>query len=121
MGKEVNEVINNICDKLGYAASEITPEMAKYMIAKDTFTVGICALLVIASIICIIAAVKHNDKMKVECNYNYEGTRESAITLIGAVVFIFSGLILIMTSIDLVGWLASPKASMVEYVLTAIK
>ena len=27
MSNEVNEVINNICDKLGYAASEITPEM----------------------------------------------------------------------------------------------
>ena len=39
MGNEVNEVINNICNKLGYAASEITPEMARYMIAKDTFAV----------------------------------------------------------------------------------
>lgn len=118
MGKEVNEVINNICDKLGYAASEITPEMAKYMIAKDTFTIITCCVLMVVSIIGIIVAVRHCRKMLDKYHY-YEGV--VIFGVIATIGILTTAVVAVSTGIDLVGWLASPKASMVEYVLTAIK
>lgn len=61
MVNEVNEVINNICNKLGYAATEITPEMAKYMIARDTF---ICIMATLICAIGVLVAVKMIKKIQ---------------------------------------------------------
>lgn len=117
MGNEVNEVINNICNKLGYAASEITPEMAKYMIAKDTFAVIASVLILIISILIVIKTRK-----KVQENDLWaDDTFETIITVILGIASIASVLTMLTYGADLIGWIASPKASMVQYVLEAIK
>ena len=43
MNNEVNEVINNICDKLDTTIEKIVPEFAKYMIVTNIkdFIIGI--------------------------------------------------------------------------------
>lgn len=120
MGNEVNEVINNICNKLGYAATEITPEMAKYMIARDAF---ICIMATLICAINVLVAVKmikkiQKDKVEYQCPDN---TLECFVC--GACVFlvILAGIILLDAGENLVGWIASPKASMVEYISKLIK
>lgn len=118
MGNEVNEVINNICDKLGYAVSEITPEMAKYMIAKDTFAVIASVLILIISILIVI---KTRRKVEQEGDPWADDTFETIITAILGIASIVSVLTLLTYGADLIGWIASPKASMVQYVLSAIK
>lgn len=120
MGNEVNEVINNICDKLGYAASEITPEMAKYMIAKDTFAVLASALVCAICVAVAIKMIKVIRKHKEDDPWSDDALE--AIICGGCIfVALFSVIMMLTDGADLVGWIVSPKASMVEYVLNAIK
>lgn len=49
MSKEVEQIINILCDKLGVAANILVPEMAKYNIARLAFLMvaqGIIAVIV---------------------------------------------------------------------------
>ena len=120
MSNEVNEVINNICDKLGYAVSEITPEMAKYMIAQNGLWLfwGIVGIVVGALV--IVCATKHYKKACKDNPY-YDSAFEFIIVFVTACVMIFACVDVCVSSVDLIGWIASPKASMVQYVLDAIK
>lgn len=120
MGNEVNEVINNICNKLGYAATEITPEMAKYMIAKDTFAVIASVVILIISILIIIKTRK-KVQLKQENDPWADDGFETIITVILGIASIASVLTLLTYGADLIGWIASPKASMVEYISRLIK
>ena len=120
MGNEVNEVINNICNKLGYVASEITPEMARYMIAKNTFAVIASVLILIISVL-IVVKTRKIVQLKKENDRWADDTFETIITVILGIASIASVLTLLTYGADLIGWIASPKASMVQYVLSAIK
>lgn len=119
MSEEVNNIINNLCDKLGYAASEITPEMAKYMIAKDVFSAIVCLAIIAVCAVIIAKLLKHYFK-KLEENEYYDSPFEIIISIGCGFAIILTCVALISTGADLVGWIASPKASMVEYVLHAI-
>lgn len=120
MGNEVNEVINNICSKLGYAASEITPEMARYMIARNTFEVIVCVVfMIIATVIGIMAYRSYKRLSPHDQEWNCRVQLSSMI--ISAGVFILFVVVLALVGADLVGWIASPRASMVQYVLEQIK
>ena len=119
MSEEVNNIINNLCDKLGYAASEITPEMAKYMIVKD----GVMLLLSIAGIalgiLVIVWIVKHYKKA-IEDNPYHDPAIEIVVVFAAVVVTIIALIVACTVGTELVGWIVSPKASMVEYVLHVI-
>lgn len=120
MGNEVNEVINNICNKLGYAATEITPEMAKYMIARDAF---ICIMATLICAIGVLVAVKMMKKIQKDKAEDPWSDNVLEFFVCGACVFlvILAVIILLDTGENLVGWIASPKASMVEYISKLIK
>ena len=119
MSEEVNNIINNLCDKLGYAASEITPEMAKYMIAKDGATLLLSIIGIVLGILAVVWADKHY-KRAVEDDPYYDSAIEIVVTIVMIAVTIFALIAVCTVSVDLVGWIASPKASMVEYVLHAV-
>lgn len=120
MSNEVNEVINNICDKLGYAASEITPEMARYMIVRGIYGVIVCiVLMIIAVIVGTIAYKSYKNLSPYDQEWNC--TLQFFSMFCSAVMLTVLILVLVFEGVDLVGWIASPKASMVQYVLNAIK
>lgn len=119
MGNEVNEVINNICDKLGYAASEITPEMARYMIAVDTFDIIASALLCIVSTIVIFKMIKSAQGAKSEDRWA-DTTFQAIVGAIFSFFLLIGVAMLFVSGANLIGWISSPKASMVQYVLDAI-
>lgn len=106
MGKEVNQIIDNICDKLGYAASEITPEMARYMIAQSVFGIICSVLILIASIFGIRMMRKINDEA-VQCVF-------TILLLFAIFVCVIS---FFYEGSNLICWIASPKGSMFEYIL----
>lgn len=120
MSNEVNEVINNICDKLGYAASEITPEMARYMIAQCIYGVIVCIVLMIIAVIVGAVAYKSYKNLSPH-DQEWNCTLQFLSMILSAVMFIILALVLAFTGAELVGWIASPKASMVQYVLDAIR
>lgn len=112
MGYEVNEVINNICDKLGILASELIPEMGKMKTAELGVWLAMLGVMVLLSVVMFLLSVRI-DKY---------GDSEFA----GALVF-FSGLCLLIAFIGLLlvlpnfmGWKASPTAKTFEYVLEHI-
>lgn len=55
---DVNNIINNICEKLGTTASKLIPEMAGYNIAKSSIWLIISSIMLIASVLLIIKIVK---------------------------------------------------------------
>ncbi len=120
MGNEVNEVINNICSKLGYAASEITPEMARYMIAKCTYEVIVCIVLMIIAVIAGTIAYKSYKNLSPH-DQAWNSTLQFTSMILSIAAFIILTLALAFAGAELVGWIASPRASMVQYVLEQIK
>ena len=120
MGNEINEVINNICNKLGYAATEITPEMAKYMIARDTFICIMATLICAIGVLVAVKMIKKIQKDKAEDPWS-NNILEGFVCGACGLLVIVAGTTLIDTGADLVGWIASPKASMVEYISRLIK
>ena len=113
MGYEVNEVINNICDKLGILASELIPEMGKMKTAELGVWLVMLGVMVLLSVVMFLLSVRAD---------KYDD-HEFA----GALVF-FSGLLLVIAIIGLLlvlpnfmGWKASPTAKTFEYVLEHVE
>ena len=113
MGVDVNEVINNICDKLGILASELVPEMGKMKIAESECIIIITfIMLIIAVIVFAIGMKKHK-----ECR-----TDDTADTLmfISGIAIVIGIIVLLKVVPDFVGWLVSPKAKTFAYVLSKL-
>jgi len=120
MSKEVTEIINALCDKLGVAANILVPEMARYNIARLAFLTAIETLLTIVFIIIMAKIVKRilNDK--------YSGMEDVGFSLF--IASLFPGLVLVFIAVgavlnatDLIGWIASPTASAVKEITSMIK
>ncbi len=109
MGYEVNEVINNICDKLGILASELIPEMGKMKTAELGVLLAILGVMVLLSVVMFLFSVKA-DKYD---DHEFAGVLVffSGLCLLIAII----GLLLVLP--DFMGWKASPTAKTFEYVL----
>lgn len=58
MSKEVTEIINTLCEKLGVAASVLVPELAKYNIARLTFLTVVQTILAVVMAVIVVKLVK---------------------------------------------------------------
>lgn len=120
MSKEVEQIINTLCDKLGVAANILVPEMARYSIARLAFLVvaqGIIAVVVARFIARLVKFFLTSDKIDDD---------ERVISVF--IANIFPGLVLIFlivgvisSATDLIGWIASPTASAVKEITSMIK
>ena len=110
---EVNEVINNICDKLGILASELIPEMGRMKIAELGVTIAITAVILIVAIILLIVGAK---KLNDDC-LSDSGQVMMFLGGFGIAVAIVISIIIVP---DFVGWMVSPKAKTFAYVLSKI-
>ena len=112
---EVNAVIDNLADKLGLAAgnaAQLVPEFAKYRIATDAVWLLAFGLIVAACAALIIWAARRDPDLGGDADLVY-----IVCGIIGAIcAFVF----LVRLS-DLVGWIASPQAATVKYILGEIK
>lgn len=120
MGNEVNNVINNICNKLGYAATEVTPEMAKYMIARDAFICIMATLICAIGVLVAVKMIKKIQKDKAEDPWS-DNLLEGFVCGVCGLLVIIAAVTLLDAGENLVGWVVSPKASMVEYISRLIK
>lgn len=120
MSKEVEQIINTLCEKLGVAANILMPEMARYNITRLAFLTAIETLLTIVLIIIMAKIVKRilNDK--------YSTMEDVGCSLF--IASIFPGLVLIflvvstvLNATDLIGWIVSPTASTVKEITSMIK
>ena len=120
MSKEVTEIINTLCEKLGVAASVLVPEMARYSIARLAFLTAIETLLTIVFIIIMAKIVKWILKDK---NSSMEdvGFALFVVSLFPGLVLVFLVVCTVLSATDLIGWIASPTASAVKEITSMIK
>ena len=120
MSKEVTEIINTLCEKLGVAASILVPEMARYNIARLAFLTVVQGVLSVVVAAIIARLVKHF--FTSEDVDNDERVISIFLTSLipGLVLVIFVGCT-ILSATDLIGWIASPTASSVKEITNMIK
>lgn len=105
MGNEVNEVINNICERFGIAANELIPEISEVKMTELGIVIGIAIVMLLAAgIVEILRRIK---------GYWYD---EEWVVVIEIFLTIIAILILAVTVPCFVGWIISPKAKVFELV-----
>lgn len=112
---EVNAVIDNLADKLGLAAgnaAQLVPEFAKYRIATDAVWLLAFGLIVAACAASIIWAARRDPDW---------GDDPKSIYIVCGIIGVIFTVAFLWELADLVGWLASPQAATVKYILGEIK
>lgn len=111
MSKEVNEIINNLCDKLGTSAKFLIPEMAKLNIAQGVFMVILTAIMLA---LCAVMTVK---AWKYDHSDGRDFIDDSCFTLIPAVIGTIMFVVFSISLYDLIGWLSSPTAMSIKEIM----
>jgi len=112
MENEISEVINVLCEKLGTTGQYLIPELAKMNIAEDIIWGIVSLVITIVSIYFLPKAWKY-DK-----NNEEEYTFWVIIPIVSTVVF---GFIFIVMLNDMVGWIVSPTAKTISYIINAMR
>ena len=120
MSKEVTEIINTLCEKLGVAASVLVPEMERYNIAR------LCFLTVVQTIIAIVMAVVVVKFLKWTFSNEDADWEDKALAVfltcvIPGIAMVVLTCCAIASATDLIGWIASPTASAVKEITSMIK
>lgn len=120
------EIIDQIASKLGVAAEYIIPELARMQIVK--LIIGIVASIIVLAVVCtaIRKIIKYSRSLK-EDDDSWLGDQDliqaSLMFLAGVIgcVGLFAALALFGGISELSGWIASPTAQSIEYVMKALK
>lgn len=120
------EIIDQIALKLGVAAEYIIPEMARMQIAK--LIIGIVASIIVLAVVCtairkIIKYIKSLNEDDDSWLEDQDMIRVSLMFLAGVIGFVglLAALALFEGISELSGWIASPTAQFIEYVMKALK
>ena len=120
MSKEVTEIINTLCEKLGVAASVLVPELAKYNIARLAFLTVVQTILAVVMAVIVVKLVKWS--------FGNEDADLEDKTLSVFLTCVIPGLAMVIltccaisSATDLIGWIASPTASAVKEITSMIK
>ena len=110
MSKEVNEIINNLCDKLGTSAKFLIPEMAKLNIAQGVFMVIFTAIMLALCAVMTVKAWKYDHRD----GYTFDDSFYTLLPVgIGTIIFV----IFPISLYDLIGWLSSPTAMAIKEIM----
>ena len=125
----VNNVINNIAEKLGITVDYVVPALARYYIAEclihfiaAIITFILCYLIVKATKMILDILKKSNEDEKMS-NYDYNSSKSLTI-IIGSILFgvaLMAGLICLFSSLSIVKWIMAPEGATIAYILDKIK
>lgn len=110
MGSEINEVINTLCEKLGTTGQYLVPELAKINIAEGIIWGIVSLIIVIVSIYFLPKAWKYDKN-------NGEYSFWIIIPIASIAIF---GLIFMVALSDTVGWIISPTAKTISYIINSV-
>ena len=120
------EIVNQIASKLGVTAEYIIPELARMRIAQSI--VGIVANVIVLVVACVVItkAVKYLRQVSEgdRLSWSDKGDRQilCIIAILIAGIFGFAtALMFFDETSELCGWLASPTAKSIEYVMRVLK
>lgn len=107
---QINDVINNLCQKIGSTQQMLIPEMARLCIVRSWIYAAFCVIFVLLCITGLIISIKkysHNDYW-----------------VVGIVCFPIAGfsfLCCLWVSIsEAIQWQFAPTAKAIEYIITLI-
>ena len=120
MSKEVTEIINTLCEKLGVAASVLVPELAKYNIARLTFLTAVQTILVVVMVVIIVKLVKWSLGDK-DADWEDKTFSVFLTCLLPVITIVILTFCVVASATDLIGWIASPTASAVKEITSMIK
>lgn len=120
MSKEVTEIINTLCEKLGVAASVLVPELAKYNIARLAFLTVVQTILAVVMVVIIVKLVKWSLGNK-DADWEDKAFLVFFTCLLPVIVIVILTCCAIASATDLIGWIASPTASAVKEITSMIK
>lgn len=120
------EIIDQIASRLGVAAEYIIPEMARMQIAK--IIIGIVASIIVLAVVCvairkIIKYIRSLNEDDNSWSEDQDMIRFSLMLLAGVIGFagLFAALALYDGISELSGWIASPTAQSIEYVMKVLR
>ncbi len=120
MSKEVTEIINTICEKLGVAANILVPEMARYNIARLAFLTVVYGIIAVVLTVIVVRLVKYCLTSE-NIEDDERATAVLLVNLIPGIILAFLVICTIASATDLIGWIASPTASAVKEITSMIK
>ena len=120
MSKEVTEIINTLCEKLGVAASVLVPEMARYNIARLAFLTVVQTILAVVMAVVVVKIVKWSLGNE-DADWDDKALSVFLTCIIPGLVMAFLIGCAISSATDLIGWIASPTASAVKEITCMIK
>lgn len=115
-GSEINNVIDNLCQRFGTVQEELIPELARMNIVKSCLIVLATILLLM---ICIFVLMKC-------ANFLKKATDEDEITIcmfLGGLALLLAswGMWELFNSIaDVIQWKISPTAKTIEFIIQSI-
>lgn len=111
IGEQVNEVVDNLCQKIGSTQQMLVPEMARLCIARawvDAVFCGVSVLLCTVGLVVSIKKYKENDNWCI------------GIVLFSIAAIVFFCLLWASVS-NAIQWQAAPTAKAVEYILNLVR
>ena len=123
--EHVNDIINNLCEKLGTTAEYIAPEYAKMQIASSTSQLIVVIVLVAIYLAVLIPFLRYYvtyDTSK--SSSNMDDVMRCAgyvMTCLGIVDAVFLVLTCVMEIPMIAKFTASPEGAFFEYVVNQIK
>lgn len=107
MNKEVNEVINNLCDRLGTSSKVLIAELSKLRIAESIVLLTIFLAILIVSLYFLPKVWKYDHRTEGCHTYGFD---DSCWSIIPAIAVLFGFIGVTIEAFQLVGWLVSPTA-----------
>ena len=120
MSKEVEQIINTLCDKLGVAANILVPEMVRYSISRLAFLTVVQGILAVVMAVVVVKLVKWSFGNE-DADWEDKAFSVFLTSLIPGLVLVCILAATIYSAADLVGWIASPTASAVKEITSMIK
>ena len=111
IGEQVNEVIDNLCQRIGSTQQMLVPEMARLCIARSWVDAVFCGVLFLFGFIGLAVSIK---------SYKKDSDWLIGIILFSIVAILFFCLLWASVS-NAIQWQAAPTAKAVEYILELVR
>ena len=120
MSKEVEQIINTLCEKLGVAANILVPELTKYNIARLAFLTVVQTILAVVMAVVVVKLVKWSLGIE-DADWDDKALSVFLTCVIPGLAMVILTGCAISSATDLIGWIASPTASAVKEITSMIK
>ena len=118
MGNEINQVIDNLCEKLGTTATQLAPEFARMEITRGIISVVVGILILVVA----IYFLRRNIKLYFKAQEDRDNDFPYALgTIVFGIIVLICTLGILIDLNSLIGWIASPQAAFIEHMSTMIK